>query len=326
MRGMDKKILITGISGFIGGQVGQKLCEKYQDITAFIRPGTLPSRISNFENKIQFVPIDLADTSTLKQYLTENRFDCILHIGALRGGRHEEKDKFFRTNVLATQVIAEAVLSYKSRLIFCSSVGVFGAAPTELPATNQTERQYDNYYHTTKIQGEAIIQQNVMNGLDAVIVRPSITYGKGDYGFPYTMVKLVKHHLMFLPDKLVWIHLADVNLVSEVFTRLVDYKFEPGAAYNVADREPLKLHDLVHFISRKIHNQDYPERFVIDQKYFAWGEKIAQKLHNELWTSRFQLLSKSWMFEVTDIYHDLHLPPILTIPNFESVIHWFLKK
>jgi nucleoside-diphosphate-sugar epimerase len=323
---MDKKILITGISGFIGGHLGEKLCAKYKDITALIRPGTLPARVSKFKDKIRFVPIDLSDIPVLKAFLTENHFDCILHVGALRGGRKADRDKFFRTNVIATQVIAEAALIQKSRLVFCSSVGVFGAAPTELPATNQTERQFDNYYHTTKIQAEAIIQQNVMNGLEAVILRPAISYGPGDYGFPYTLVKLVKHHLMFLPDKLVWIHLADVNLVSEAFLRMVEYKFVPGMAYNVADREPLKLHDLVNFISKKLYKQDYPARFIIDQKYFAWGEKIAQKMHNELWTSRFQLLWKSWIFEVTDIYHDLNLTPVLTIPTFESVIKWYRKK
>ncbi len=326
MRGMDKKILITGISGFIGGLVGQKLCEKYQDITALVRPNTAGSRIDKFTDKIQFVPIDLADTPALKQFLAENHFNCILHIGALRGGRQADMDKYFRTNVIATQVIAEAALAHKSRLIFCSSVGVFGAAPLELPATNQTERQQDNYYHTTKIQAESIIQQNVMNGLHAVIVRPSITYGPGDYGFPYTLVKLVKNHLMLLPDKLVWVHLADVRLVSEAFLQLVEYPFTPGMAYNVADREPIKLHDLVNYVSNYIYKQDYPNRYTIDQKYFAWGEKIAQKLHNELWTSRFQLLSKSWIYDVTDIYHDLNLTPVLTIPNFESVINWFLKK
>jgi nucleoside-diphosphate-sugar epimerase len=326
MSEMDKKLLITGISGFIGGHVGKKLSEKYKDVTALIRPGTVPARVAQFKDKIKFIPIDLSDTPALKRYLDENRFDCILHIGALRGGRKSDRDNFFRTNVIATQVLAESALAHKTRFIFCSSVGVFGAAPTELPASNQTERQYDNYYHTTKIQAEAIIEQNVMSGLEAVILRPAITYGPGDYGFPYTLVKLVHHHLMYLPDKLVWIHLANVNLVSDAFLKMVEYKFKPGMAYNVADREPLKLHDLVNFISKKLYKQDYPSRFIIDQKYFAWGEKIAIKLHNELWTSRFQLLSKSWMFEVTDIYHDLNLTPILTIPNFESVIKWYRKK
>lgn len=323
---MNKKILITGISGFIGGHVGHKLCDHYEDITALIRPGTASSRIATFQDKIKFVPIDLSNTEALKQYLHENRFDCILHIGALRGGRKGDRQAFLRSNVIATQVIADSALEKNSRLVFCSSVGVFGAAPTELPATNQTERQQDNLYHTTKIHAESIIQQNVMNGLDAVIVRPAITYGPGDYGFPYTLVKLVKKHMMLLPDKLVWIHLADVNLVSEVFLRLVEYPFVPGMAYNVADREPIKIHDLVNFISRKVHQEDYPARYTIDQKYFAWGEKISSILHNELWISRFQLISKSWMFEVTDIYHDLNLAPVNTIPTFESVIKWFMNK
>ncbi|HNX01820.1 MAG TPA: NAD(P)-dependent oxidoreductase, partial [Candidatus Cloacimonadota bacterium] len=255
---MDKKILITGISGFIGGHVGRKLCDQYNDITALIRPETNQSRITQFKDKIHFAHIDLSDTKNLKRYLSENRFDCILHIGALRGGRNADRDHFFRSNVTATQVIAEAALNNHTKLIYCSSVGVFGAAPNELPATNQTERQEDNYYHKTKIHAEAIIQHNVMDGLEAAIVRPSITYGPGDYGFPYTLVRLVKHHLMFLPDKLVWIHLADVNLLSEAFVRLVEYDFAPGMAYNVADREPLKIHDLVQFISRRLTNEDYP--------------------------------------------------------------------
>ena len=77
---MTNKILITGISGFIGRNVLRQLMQSYESITAIIRPGTKPERIEEFVDKIEFAEIDLIDIPTLKTYLDENSFEIIIHI------------------------------------------------------------------------------------------------------------------------------------------------------------------------------------------------------------------------------------------------------
>jgi nucleoside-diphosphate-sugar epimerase len=323
---MSKKILITGISGFIGKHTARLALEsKHVEVTGIIRPGTDPARINEFNEKVTFVEIDLTDIPTLRNYLKDNSFDIIIHIGALRGGRKYTNHDFLLANVNSTEQFIINAQQHNSKFIFCSSVGVFGAIPTELPANNHTKKREDNYYHKTKIYAENLIQKYVLYGLNAATIRPAITYGVGDYGFPYTLTKLVDKKLMFLPNRPVHIHLTNINLLAQSFIKLAENDFKTGIQYNIADKEPVKLSELVNFINNELKGSDY-SRNPIPQKYFSLAEKIARAAKSELWISRIELISKSWYYETNRAFKELKLKPIDTIPNFKLVTDWYKKR
>jgi len=56
---------------------------------------------------------------------------------------------------------------------------------------------------------------------------------------------------------------------------------------------------------------------------FKFFTKIAKLFKNELWVSRFELISNSWYFDVSDTYRDLDLKIYNTIPDFKKVIDWY---
>ncbi len=316
------RLLITGVTGLIGRSVLKAILAEKMDhqITALIRPGTIQERYSAFRSQLEVVKIDLADTQSLKSYLDENAFDVVVHIGALRGGRKFSKEEYLRANFLSTQQFVEHCLKNDSRLVFCSSVGVYGAIPEELPANNSTERNPDNFYHYTKIECEKVINQAVLKGLKAAILRPSITYGKGDRGFPFQLVKLISQNRFPLITKRIWIHLCHVDTITAAFIWLLRNNFRPGLSLNVADREPVELANLVNFISREVHGDAYGKRFRVDMIFFHWGELLARLVRSELWTSRFQLISRSWFYYVADTYELMGLPATFTIPGIKIVI------
>jgi nucleoside-diphosphate-sugar epimerase len=255
--------------------------------------------------------------------LETHTFDIIVHIGALRGGRPDAKDKYYLANVEATAVLGNYCLKHQTRLIYCSSVGVFGAIPKHLPADESTVRQDDNYYHFTKIRSEAILEELNRLGLDSVIIRPAITYGVGDHGFPYTLCKLVDKKLMLLSDHKVKIHLTNVHSLAKAFAFFVNNKSGSGNKYIIADRKPILLNDLVQHISQKIHNRPYPKNRTISSFFFSTGKKIAKSLKNELFVSRFELISQSWYYDVERAYQDIPLDDIETLENFDDVINWY---
>lgn len=320
-----QKILITGVTGFIGSNLVSHILKKKYDISAIIRPKTQYDRIKKLKDKIKLVKIDLTDINKLRTYLKEESFDSILHIGALRGGRSFSKSDFFNANVNATEQLIINALKNDSNFIFCSSVGVFGAIPKSVPASENTPRQEDNYYHYTKIQAENIIQKYILQGLRAAIIRPSITYGIPDYGFPYNLVKLIDKKQLFLPKQEFKIHLTNVDTLCNAFLYLLENSYKTGKSYIVADSKPVIFQELVHYISRQLHNKDYPKSKFINRKFFHFGEKIAQKLNNELWTSRFQLISRPWYYDVEKAYKELKLSRSETIPKIKKVIEWYQK-
>ena len=320
---MKRSILITGITGLIGRSVLSSLLRLDEElqITALVRPGTSVQRFVEFVGRVEIVELDLADLDGLRKFLDASSFDVVMHIGALRGGRSYSKEIFKRANLLATQQITEFCLKQGATLMFCSSVGVYGAIPQELPANDRSPRNPDNYYHFTKIESEKIIQQAVLRGLKAAILRPAITYGPGDNGFPSQLVKMVSHKVFPLINKRVWIHLCHIDLITKAFVWLLTHDWEPGLALNVADREPVQLQSLVHFIARQFTGKNYPALIQFDRSLFRIGESISRWLKNELWTSRFELISRSWFYEVRSTFELMDLPPIFTIPAIQIVIN-----
>jgi nucleoside-diphosphate-sugar epimerase len=269
------------------------------------------------------VEIDLEDTYSLQKYLINHQFDSIIHIGALRGGRKFSNQQYSRVNILATEELCKNAKENNSRFIFCSSVGIFGAIPSELPATNETPRRQDNYYHYTKIEAEKIIQAYVRQGLDAVVVRPAIVYGIGDYGFPHTLIKLVDKKIMFLPDREVRIHLTNISTLVQAFLKLIEINITPGTAYIIADKEPVILSDLVDFIENEIRGQENPGSKKVNAWFFDWATAFFKLLKNELWVNRLELISQSWYYDTYHSFKDLAIEPVQTIPAFKDVVNWY---
>ncbi|MCB5253058.1 MAG: NAD(P)-dependent oxidoreductase [Candidatus Cloacimonadaceae bacterium] len=323
------KLLITGITGFVGFAVLRKIINEGHDITALLRPKTEAKRYQEFSDKVTFKELSLSDTAGLRDYLQSSDFDTIMHIGALRGGRKASQEEYYRSNVSSTEQMVDYCLKHDARLIFCSSVGVYGAIPNELPANYQSQKNPDNYYHYTKIEAEKIIGKAILHGLKAAIIRPSITYGKGDHGFPYQLVKLVARYQFPLINKRIWIHLCHIDALVLAFKLCLGKGFESGLVWNVADREPVQLSALVNFISRQLHKKNYPSLLKVDRVFFSFGEKLSRLCKNELFISRFELISKSWFYDVQGYYkaiEKLGQKPHFTIPGIQITIDDYLGK
>ena len=317
------EILITGVTGFIGKNILPEFLNKKNNVTVIVRNQASFVRIKNFIDKVTVQIIDLADTEKLKNFLADSHFDVIIHIGALLGGRKFSKSIFYRVNVDATEQFLIHAYINNSKMIYCSSVGVFGTIPLELPANNQTIKNPDNLYHKTKEQSEKLVEKYSLKGTNAIIVRPSITYGTGDYGFPYTLTKLVHKRLLPVSLQNFKIHLTNISLLKMAFKKLAEDDFENGSSFIVADRNPVVFRELVDFIHKKFYDKPYPVSRFIHPKYFYTGEKIAKFLKSQTWETRFKLLSKSWYYSVEESFEKLSLKKIETIPAFNSVIDWY---
>jgi len=109
----------------------------------------------------------------------------VIHVAAIRGGGGASSGEFQEVNVNGTERLLRAAYERNvQKFIFCSSVGVHGTIPVTVPAAIETALHGDSQYHQSKIASEAAVQDFIRKGLNAYIVRPTITYGPGDDGFP----------------------------------------------------------------------------------------------------------------------------------------------
>jgi nucleoside-diphosphate-sugar epimerase len=323
-----KKTLVTGATGFIGGKLLERLIKTTAgEIVLLIRPGTARSRYARFEEAgARIEAVAMTDHNAIEHLFNSYRFDVVYHIAAIRGGRPFSWQEYFSSNVMATEYIAREVAKQEGRLVFCSSVGVFGAIPRKLPADELTPRQRDNYYHYTKIVAEERLRLMVADGLEVIIIRPVITYGTDDYGFPYSLIKLIDSKMFIHCTRDVKIHLGDVQVLVEAFIRAAEVNVPSGSAYIVADREPVHLRALVDLINHHLKNQSYPQWKKLPGVAFDLASFTFDKLvKSDLWKARFQLISKSWYYDIGPTQRDLKITLADTLDRFSYVVDWYLN-
>jgi nucleoside-diphosphate-sugar epimerase len=321
-------VLVTGGTGFIGGKLLEQLVETTAaQIVLLVRPGTVRSRYARFEEagvKIEMAAMDQQEA--LERLFTSYRFDVVYHVAAIRGGRPFPRRAYFSSNVMATEHIGREVAKQGGRLVFCSSVGVFGAIPQALPADESTPRHGDSYYHYTKIVAEERLRAMVVDGLDVIIIRPVITYGTGDYGFPYSLISLVDSGVFVHCSRDVKIHLGDVQVLAEAFMRAAEVNVPSGSAYVVGDSEPVRLRALVDSISHQLRDQPYLRwkklpGIAFDLASFAFDKLLK----NDPWKIRFQLVSRSWYYDIGPTQRDLEINLANTLERFSYVVDWYLS-
>ena len=318
-----KEILFTGALGFIGTNLLHKLAKENLKIHTLVRPGApIPENLRN--TLVNPIFVDLEDTIELQNQVEILNFDTAFHIGAVRGGRNFTQQVYKKVNIDATEVLAKIAIKKSAKFIFCSSVGVFGAIPKKLPPDENTERQEDNYYHYTKIEAESKLQNMIKEGLKLVIIRPSIVYGVGDFGFPYSLIKMIDKGVFLNCASRAKINMVDVETLADAFLNSAMFSVKNGSAYNISDKNPVELKTLVDFISNKLHSKKYPRIKTLPTFLFTIAEFIFDKiLKNELWKARFQLISKSWYYDPRPAIEDSKIKPKETIPNFNYVIDWY---
>lgn len=318
-----KEILLTGGLGFIGRNVLSELVKKEIKVHLLIRP---QKQIPQYAKTDLIRPIytDLEKLNNFEDEIRNRHFDTIFHIGAIRGGGEASRKAYKKVNVEATAHLAKMALEKKAKFIYCSSVGVFGAIPKQLPPTEATEQQRDNYYHTTKILAEEKLHNLKEKGLNYVIIRPSITYGTDDFGFPYALINMINKGIFINCTDSVKINMVDIRTLVQAFINASTTSVNNGSAYNLCDRSPIYLKDLVNFISQHLFHSNYLKIKTLPTFAFRAGEFVFNKiLKNELWKARFQLISRSWYYDPYPAMKALAIIPKETIPNFKYTIDWY---
>ena len=161
----DRKIVVTGAGGFIGGRVVEALVqhpELGQVVPTVRRWGSL-ARIGRYP--IEAVYCDVLEPRSLSSAVSGA--DAIVHCAV--GSR--------AATVEGTRnVLTAALTAGVRRVVHVSTIDVYGRAEgtvTEDRPFERTGREYGD----SKIEAEEACQEFARNGLDIVILRPTIVYG-----------------------------------------------------------------------------------------------------------------------------------------------------
>tara|TARA_B110000211_G_C14092983_1_gene560440 strand:+ start:12570 stop:13484 length:915 start_codon:yes stop_codon:yes gene_type:complete len=179
-------ILLTGASGFLGSYLFKKLQAKYDVI------GTYRSRLSDVGYR--GVKIDVKPTTDWSSHL--DNINCVVYCLGLAHVTNEGVDmleQFRNVNCLSALNLAKQAASQGvDRFVYISSIGVNGLS-TERPFKNNDECNPSESYAISKYEAELGLKQiSKETGMEIVIIRPPLIYGKGAPGNFGKFIKLVK--------------------------------------------------------------------------------------------------------------------------------------
>lgn len=174
-----RSIMVTGANGLIGFDLVRRLLSAGRDVVAVDRSVSEIRAVTG-----RAFELEIGDVHRLHELATRFSIDAIVHCGGVSGpmlGR-DNPAMLFRINVGGTIDVAEVarqvtVRRGSCRLIFCSSLTVYGNQPDD-----GIDEDYPlltrNCYASSKVAGEAIILSYAQDhGVDGMVLRIAGVYG-----------------------------------------------------------------------------------------------------------------------------------------------------
>ena len=243
------KILITGASGFIGSFIVEEALKRGFETWAAVRKSS--SRAFLTDKRIHFIELNLSSKEQLAEQLRGQAFDYVVHAAGVT--KCLNKADFRRINTEGTKNLVEALLEVKmplKRLVFVSSLSVFGAIKEKMPYDEIREGdtpQPNTEYGRSKLAAEQYLE-SLGHRVPYIILRPTGVYGPREKDY-FMMAKSIKQHIDFAVgfqrQDITFVYVTDV--VQAVFLALE--KGETGRKYFLSDGEVYQsttFSDLIH--------------------------------------------------------------------------------
>jgi len=239
-------ILVTGGTGFLGAKLIELLIQDGMQVKATKRANsTIPEKLQN-SSLIQWIDADISDYFALADLFVG--VTQVYHCAAQISYQPADAKSMLHINIEGTKHIVNLCIEHKARLLHVSSIAALGVNKLGLPVTEEDKWEREpkiSTYSLSKYESEIQVWQGIVEGLDAVIVNPSVIMGPGTKG-PGTIFKMVAKGLKIYPPGTVGI--VDVVDVAQVMIALMNRSDIRGERF-ILNGENLTNKDLLTRIS-----------------------------------------------------------------------------
>lgn len=173
-------LLVTGATGFLGAQLVIQLLQTENKIRCIKRSTTtIPQKLDALKHKIEWLNADCLNICDLEPAFKD--ITKVYHCAAMVSLNPAQKNIMVRNNVESTANIVNLCLANGvQKLIHVSSIAAIGKSKNgELITENHFWDAFDinNGYAISKYLSEMEVWRGIEEGLNAVIVNPSVILG-----------------------------------------------------------------------------------------------------------------------------------------------------
>ncbi len=181
----SKKIFVTGGTGFLGSYILRYLLKRgYTNIRALKRASSPMLLVEDIKDKIEWIEGDLMDLFLLEDVMQDT--DQVYHAAAIVTAGKKEEALMKQINGEGTANVVNAANYCKiEKLLHVSSIAVLGKQKKVQKLSEKNHwlpSEYNNAYAISKYLGEQEVWRGMAEGLNAVIINPSVIIGSGIWG------------------------------------------------------------------------------------------------------------------------------------------------
>ena len=227
--------MVTGATGFVGGNLARKLWEQGHEVMALVRPGSIRAAMEG--TGIQSVTGDILDRDSVDRAV--QGCEAVFHCAAAYTFWSPDPDAIYRTNVDGTvNVLKAALQAGVSRVVYTSTVSTIGLPDWEL-STEETladPNHLAGHYKKSKYQAELAALDMVSQGLPVIVVNPTTPVGPWDVKPTPTGRMVLDFLLGRIPAYVdTGMNLVDVEDVAEGHILAME-RGQPGQRYLLGNR------------------------------------------------------------------------------------------
>ncbi|PSO76512.1 MAG: epimerase [Cyanobacteria bacterium QS_4_48_99] len=242
------KACVTGASGFTGSHLVQELEQRGDTVVGLVRSSSNLEPLSGCQVKLVYG--DITDRKALHSAMTD--VDVVFHTAAYVELGLADETKMERVNVEGTRAVLEVAQALGvSKLIYCSTIGVFGDTGGQVvdETFQRTQANFSSAYDRTKYQAQQLVDQFAAAGLPVVSLLPAGILGADDPHFGAIMKQFLQGRLKLWAggSRVTGIVHVD-DLVAAML--LAAEKGKPGERYIISAGE-LTIHEMFHLLSQE---------------------------------------------------------------------------
>ena len=291
-----KNILITGCTGLLGSWMAESLLKS--DITI---KGVALNQDLNFLlkskgllNEFEIKYIDIADKTSVDDYLKNNDFDAIVHLAAQTQVIEAIEDpiRTFKSNIQGTWNLVDSAMRKNMPIVVASSDKAYGDSEV-LPYEENFPLNGIYPYEFSKSATDMMCKTyRTTYNLPVTVLRCGNIYGGGDLNWdrliPGVIKWLINNETPVLRSdgnyKRDWVYVEDVvNAYLKVTNALVENGLNVSDSYNFSSTDYLSVMEVYEKIS-EIHLGKYVEPIIENKANLEIKDQYlsSEKIFNEL--------------------------------------------
>ena len=237
----NKRVIVTGASGFIGQHLCKALIEKEAIVVGFSR-STLDSKYLS----VQY-DVDILDQITIRQIVYAVQPDFVVHLAASKD-RSVDTAAYregYETNLMGSLNLINACqdIPVLARFVFLGSTDEYGKL--QVPFKETEKEAPINAYGASKLAVTELLKTLARsNGFSSVILRPSIVYGPGqdDSMFLPALIRALVEGRNF--DMSLGEQTRDFVYVDDLVQAIIQALLAPslcGDVINISSATPIRI-------------------------------------------------------------------------------------